>query len=295
MDTAQVDSGRPSDEPKELINGEGNHQHAIPLPLADVQPVSKDHQHPISAPLGYQQESPGARPLAVGKQETKKPEEEKKTPNVDIKAEVKGNNGEGPHSGKWSEEEHERLLEGLHKYGNQWVKVCQYVQTRTAAQIRSHAQKHFAKLRQQELKKLTNDPTHPKKFFIITREYINHTPIPATEIEVPDDAPRRRKRKGVLQPSPILSATPPPQTIPTAHPVPEPPFPFTLSSPQLMPPTIENPAWRNVATGVPPLSSLPSVPLPSYVCPFGNYLMPGLLYNLTPNVPLGSINFSYPF
>lgn len=51
-----------------------------------------------------------------------------------------------PQSGRWTKEEHMAFLAGLKLYGREWKKVAQKIKTRTSAQIRSHAQKYFAKL-----------------------------------------------------------------------------------------------------------------------------------------------------
>jgi len=48
--------------------------------------------------------------------------------------------------GRWTKEEHRAFLIGLKLYGREWKKVAQRIKTRTSAQIRSHAQKYFAKL-----------------------------------------------------------------------------------------------------------------------------------------------------
>ena len=53
-------------------------------------------------------------------------------------------------SGRWTREEHEQFLDGLKVYGREWKKVAQRIPTRTSAQIRSHAQKYFAKLAREE-------------------------------------------------------------------------------------------------------------------------------------------------
>mmetsp|Transcript_9690 Transcript_9690/g.18192 ORF Transcript_9690/g.18192 Transcript_9690/m.18192 type:complete len:642 (-) Transcript_9690:450-2375(-) len=55
-----------------------------------------------------------------------------------------------PTSGRWTRKEHEAFLEGLEIYGREWKKVAQRIPTRTSAQIRSHAQKYFAKLSRDE-------------------------------------------------------------------------------------------------------------------------------------------------
>eukprot|EP00559_Dactyliosolen_fragilissimus_P008406 CAMPEP_0184863892 /NCGR_PEP_ID=MMETSP0580-20130426/12977_1 /TAXON_ID=1118495 /ORGANISM="Dactyliosolen fragilissimus" /LENGTH=298 /DNA_ID=CAMNT_0027362475 /DNA_START=350 /DNA_END=1247 /DNA_ORIENTATION=+ len=53
-------------------------------------------------------------------------------------------------SGRWTKEEHEEFLAGLKVFGREWKKVAQRIPTRTSAQIRSHAQKYFAKLARDE-------------------------------------------------------------------------------------------------------------------------------------------------
>ncbi|KAG7358982.1 Myb-like DNA-binding protein [Nitzschia inconspicua] len=52
----------------------------------------------------------------------------------------------GQTSGRWTREEHQAFLEGLKECGREWKKVAMRIPTRTSAQIRSHAQKYFAKL-----------------------------------------------------------------------------------------------------------------------------------------------------
>ena len=49
-------------------------------------------------------------------------------------------------NGRWSEEEHRRFLEATALYGSKWEKVKEHVQTRSARQIRSHAQKFIMRL-----------------------------------------------------------------------------------------------------------------------------------------------------
>ena len=49
-------------------------------------------------------------------------------------------------TGRWTTEEHDEFLKYLDIYGREWKKVAERITTRTAAQIRSHAQKYFKKL-----------------------------------------------------------------------------------------------------------------------------------------------------
>jgi SHAQKYF class myb-like DNA-binding protein len=47
--------------------------------------------------------------------------------------------------GRWSVEEHQAFLVGLSRYGREWKLIARDIGTRTSTQVRSHAQKVFAK------------------------------------------------------------------------------------------------------------------------------------------------------
>ena len=50
-------------------------------------------------------------------------------------------------SGRWSQEEHQKFIEGILKYGNEWRKVQKIIKSRSSTQARSHAQKFFLRIK----------------------------------------------------------------------------------------------------------------------------------------------------
>ena len=48
--------------------------------------------------------------------------------------------------GRWTDEEHDKFIDGMRLFGKDWRRIEEYIGTRSCAQIRSHAQKYFNRL-----------------------------------------------------------------------------------------------------------------------------------------------------
>ena len=75
--------------------------------------------------------------------------------------------------GVWGPAEHEKFMEALHLYGNNWQKIEKHIATRTTVQIRSHCQKYFKTIKDRKYRALKKTNMLGKEFFIVTREYRN--------------------------------------------------------------------------------------------------------------------------
>ncbi|XP_074279592.1 protein LATE ELONGATED HYPOCOTYL-like isoform X2 [Silene latifolia] len=74
---------------------------------------------------------------------------------------------------RWTDEEHNRFLEALKLYGRAWQRIEEHIGTKTAVQIRSHAQKFFSKLEKEA--------------------HVKGVPVgQAIDIEIPPPRPKRK-------------------------------------------------------------------------------------------------------
>jgi len=74
--------------------------------------------------------------------------------------------------GRWQPEEHERFIEAIMKYGNEWKSVQKHVASRSSTQARSHAQKFFVKMKKANL--LTMNLDCSKNSIKTLHEYANN-------------------------------------------------------------------------------------------------------------------------
>lgn len=126
-----------------------------PLPVEDLDVVATCTNSPAVTALALASAAPSVSPIASVAQ-TMTPVAISDTGSTGgLKAKVDRIKPQmGMNGGRWTEQEHQSFLAGLRLYGREWKKVASKIKTRTSAQIRSHAQKYFAKLaRDDEMRK----------------------------------------------------------------------------------------------------------------------------------------------
>ncbi|KAL5225966.1 hypothetical protein ABZP36_012605 [Zizania latifolia] len=72
---------------------------------------------------------------------------------------------------RWSGAEHSRFLDALLLFGRDWKRIQEFVGTKTAIQIRSHAQKHFLKACRFGLAGDLPLPFHPRRAGAVAVKY----------------------------------------------------------------------------------------------------------------------------
>jgi len=73
-------------------------------------------------------------------------------------------------TGRWSPIEHQKFIEGILKYGNEWKNVQNVIKTRSSTQARSHAQKYFLRLRKIIRQDILKNPNGTIEY-IINKEF----------------------------------------------------------------------------------------------------------------------------
>ncbi len=75
-----------------------------------------------------------------------KPKKEKKPKRQEGEDPTNSSRDPNAVTGRWNKDEHEKFIEAIRRFGKDWKMVEQHIETRTGAQIRSHAQKFFNRL-----------------------------------------------------------------------------------------------------------------------------------------------------
>ena len=110
---------------------------------------SSEKKSSQNKPVLFTIESPNKKLLKKKrfKVRTKKEEGDKETSNICLRY------------GYWSKSDHNKFIEALYLYENDWTRIQEYVNDRTDKQVHSHAQKFFLRLKTFKDEKLGLDFT----------------------------------------------------------------------------------------------------------------------------------------
>ena len=110
---------------------------------------SSEKKSSQNKPVLFTIESPNKKLLKKKrfKVRTKKEEGDKETSNICLRY------------GYWSKSDHNKFIEALYLYENDWIRIQEYVKDRTDKQVHSHAQKFFLRLKTFKDEKLGLDFT----------------------------------------------------------------------------------------------------------------------------------------
>ena len=110
--------------------------------------LNQPHQIKFKNRLRYKFSVVRSNPLNEKKIKKIKEQKAKNRKNANLSNTNKEHNYE---TGRWRQEEHQRFVEAIIKYGNDWKQVQKCVRTRSSTQARSHAQKFFIKIKKAKL------------------------------------------------------------------------------------------------------------------------------------------------
>jgi len=115
----------------------------------DTSTDSSEKKSSQNKPVLFTIETPNKKLLKKKrfKVRTKKEEGDKETSNICLRY------------GYWSKSDHNKFIEALYLYENDWTRIQEYVKDRTDKQVHSHAQKFFLKLKTFKDEKLGLDFT----------------------------------------------------------------------------------------------------------------------------------------
>ena len=75
------------------------------------------------------------------------PVESKQKDSDSVESEIDSKKSTKYNTGRWTQEEHLKFIDGILEYGNEWKKVQSLIKTRSSTQARSHAQKFFLRIK----------------------------------------------------------------------------------------------------------------------------------------------------